>query len=80
MLNMLNLWNIIAGLKDIIENEHKLLALIKDELTALKSTYSDERKTIISDVEGDVRMEDLIPNDGCVVTITKTGFHQEDEC
>ena len=68
------LMNIIAGLKEIIENEHKLLALIKEELTALKSTYADERKTIISDVEGDVRMEDLIPNDGCVVTITKMGF------
>ncbi len=68
------LMNVIAGLKEIIENEHKLLALIKEELIALKSTYADERKTIISDVEGDVRMEDLIPNDGCVVTITKTGF------
>ncbi len=65
---------IIAGLKEIIENEHKLLALIKNELIALKSTYADERKTIISDAEGDVRMEDLIPNDGCVVTITKMGF------
>jgi len=68
------LMNVIAGLKEIIENEHKLLALIKEELLALKSSYADERKTIISDVEGDVRMEDLIPNDGCVVTITKTGF------
>ena len=68
------LMEVIAGLKDIIENEHKLLSLIKEELLALKSSYSDERKTIISEIEGDVRMEDLIPNDGCVVTITKTGF------
>ena len=72
MLNMPNM-NVMAKLKEIIENEHKLLALIKEELLALKSS-ADERKTIISDVEGDVRMEDLIPNDGCVVTITKTGF------
>ena len=68
------LMNVIAGLKDIIENEHKLLGLIKEELLALKESYADERRTIISDVEGDVRMEDLIPNDGCVITITKTGF------
>ena len=37
-------------------------------------TLGDQRKTIITDAEGDVRMEDLIPNDGCVVTITETGF------
>jgi DNA gyrase subunit A len=68
------LMNIIAGLKDIIENEHQLLGLIKEELLALKTSYADERKTVITEAEGDVRMEDLIPNDGCVITITKTGF------
>jgi len=70
----LELMKLIEGFKDVIENEHKLLGVIKEELQELKSSYSDERKTVISDVEGDVRMEDLIPNDGCVVTITKTGF------
>lgn len=68
------LMELINGLKEIIENEHKLLGLIKDELLALKDSYADERKTIITEAEGDVRMEDLIPNDGCVITITKTGF------
>jgi DNA gyrase subunit A len=68
------LMELISGLKEIIENEHKLLGLIKDELLALKDSYADERKTIITEAEGDVRMEDLIPNDGCVITITKTGF------
>ena len=68
------LMEIIAGLKDIINNEHKLLSLIKEELLNLKSTYADERRSIITEAEGDVRMEDLIPNDGCVITITKTGF------
>ncbi|HAE11064.1 MAG TPA: DNA gyrase subunit A, partial [Opitutae bacterium] len=70
----LELMKLIEGFKDVIENEHKLLGVIKEELQELKSSYADERKTVISDVEGDVRMEDLIPNDGCVVTITKTGF------
>ena len=68
------LMEIIAGLKDIIDNEHKLLSLIKEELLHLKTTYADERRSIITEAEGDVRMEDLIPNDGCVITITKTGF------
>ncbi len=70
----LELMEQIKGLKDIIENEHRLLTVIKDELVLLKKEYADERKTIITEAEGDVRMEDLIPNDGCVVTITDTGF------
>ena len=70
----LELMEQIKGFKDIIENEHRLLSVIKDELVLLKKEYADERKTIITEAEGDVRMEDLIPNDGCVVTITDTGF------
>ncbi|MEC8044242.1 MAG: DNA gyrase subunit A [Verrucomicrobiota bacterium] len=65
---------VIKGYKEIIENEHVLLNLIKEELSELKSIYADERRTIISEAEGEVRMEDLIPNDGCVVTITESGF------
>ena len=68
------LMGIIAGLKEIIENEHILLSVIKDELRVLRDVYADERKCTITEYEGDVRMEDLIPNDGCVITITKSGF------
>ena len=68
------LMHLISGLREIIENEHILLGLIKKEILELKDSYGDQRKTIITDAEGDVRMEDLIPNDGCVVTITETGF------
>ena len=65
---------LISELTEIIENERKLLDLIKTELLDVKETYGDERKTLITEAEGDVSMEDLIPNDGCVVTITKSGF------
>jgi len=65
---------LISELTEIIENERKLLDLIKTELLDVKETYGDERKTLITKAEGDVSMEDLIPNDGCVVTITKSGF------
>ena len=68
------LMSVIKGLKEIIDNEHILLNVIKDELLVLRETYADERKCLITDYEGDVRMEDLIPNDGCVITITKSGF------
>ena len=69
-----DLMAVISELTEIIENERKLLDLIKVELLELKDVYGDERKTIITEAEGDVSMEDLIPNDGCVVTITKSGF------
>ena len=65
---------VISELTEIIENERKLLDLIKTELLEVKETYGDDRKTLITEAEGDVSMEDLIPNDGCVVTITKSGF------
>lgn len=68
------LMSVISELTEIIENERKLLDLIKTELLEVKETYGDERKTLITEAEGDVSMEDLIPNDGCVVTITKSGF------
>jgi len=65
---------IIEDLKSIIYNENVLLKLIKDEINELKLNYADERCCEIADFDGDVRMEDLIPNDGCVITVTKTGF------
>ena len=68
------LMGLIAELTEIIENERRLLDLIKNELSEVRETYGDERKTLITEAEGDVSMEDLIPNDGCVVTITKSGF------
>ena len=40
----------------------------------LGHAYADDRRCEIAEFDGDVRMEDLIPNDGCVVTVTKTGF------
>ncbi|MDA8823248.1 DNA gyrase subunit A [Opitutales bacterium] len=68
------LMTLINGFREIINNEHVLLSVIKEEILALRSQYADERKCTITEYEGDVRMEDLIPNDGCVITITKSGF------
>ena len=68
------LMTIIEDLRNIINNENVLLDLIKSELNDLKNVYADDRRCEISEFDGDVRMEDLIPNDGCVITVTKTGF------
>jgi len=69
-----DLMDVIKGLRNIIDNESVLLDLIKNELNELKHAYADDRRCEIAEFDGDVRMEDLIPNDGCVVTVTKSGF------
>jgi DNA gyrase subunit A len=70
----LELQNLIAGLKEILENDWRLREVIKTELLALKEKYGDQRKTQIVGALGDFRMEDVIPNEGCVITISHLGF------
>jgi DNA gyrase subunit A len=70
----LELQNLIASLKEILENDWRLREVIKTELLALKEKYGDQRKTQIVGALGDFRMEDVIPNEGCVITISHLGF------
>ena len=65
---------LIEGFREIIGNESRLLEVIKAELLEMKEAYPSPRRCILTEAEGDIRMEDLIPNDGCVITITKNGF------
>jgi DNA gyrase subunit A len=68
------LMTLIAGLKEILENDWRLREVIKTELLAMKEKYGDQRKTEIIGAQGDFRMEDVIPNEGCVITISHLGF------
>ncbi|MCG8528468.1 MAG: DNA gyrase subunit A [Opitutales bacterium] len=68
------LQEIIGELKNILDNEHVLLALIKDELLEIKEKYPSERRTEITMAEGEFRMEDIIPNEGCIITVSHKGF------
>jgi DNA gyrase subunit A len=65
---------LIEGFREIIGNEGRLLEVIKEELLGMKDAYPSQRRCAITEAEGELRMEDLIPNDGCVITITKKGF------
>ncbi|MDP4177882.1 MAG: DNA gyrase subunit A [Bacillota bacterium] len=69
-----NLVKTIAHLKEILENEQLVLNIIKDELTEIKTKYSDERRTVIEKSEGDINIEDLIQEQEVVVTMTHTGY------
>ncbi len=64
----------IAYLESVLADEKLLLKIIRDELTAVKNKYSDPRRTQISDAEDDIDIEDLIPKEDVVITITNKGY------
>ena len=64
----------IADYKDILANGERLLGIIKSELNVIKRKFSDERRTEIAMVSGEVDIEDLIPYEDCVVTMTNLGY------
>jgi len=70
----LELMKLIEELRAILESEAKLLALIKKELGEMKEKYTSPRRTEIIAAAGEFRMEDVIPNEGCVITVSHLGF------
>jgi DNA gyrase subunit A len=68
------LMRLIEELRGILESEAKLLALIKSELVEMKAAYASPRRTEIIAAAGEFRMEDVIPNEGCVITVSHLGF------
>lgn len=65
---------LIAELESILKSEEKLNQIIKDELTDIQERFSSERKTEIEDSYDEIDVEDLIPNEPMVVTITHNGY------
>ncbi|MGI6492490.1 MAG: DNA gyrase subunit A [Pelotomaculum sp.] len=64
----------IAQLKAILADENKVLAIIRDELLAIKKKYADPRRTVISNDDSAFETEDLIPEEDVVITITNQGY------
>ena len=64
----------IADLKDILENKERRMQIIKDELLEVKEKYGDERRSEINFAGGDLSMEDMIPNEQVVITISSAGY------
>ena len=69
-----SLMNLIKELKDILDNEDKRMQIIKDELIEVKDKYGDERRSVIEYSANEMRIEDLIPNEEVVVTISHAGY------
>lgn len=68
------LLKLIAYLKEILQDEKKLMGVIRDEITEIKERFGDERRTKIVAAEGEIDVEDLIPVEDVVVTITHAGY------
>ncbi len=64
----------IAEYKEILSDKLKLLAIVKEEILDIKRRFGDERRTQIESVSGEVDIEDLIPKEECVLTITDRGY------
>ncbi|MGH7997060.1 MAG: DNA gyrase subunit A [Opitutaceae bacterium] len=69
-----DLMKIIEELRSILESEPKLMGLIQQELREMKAKYASPRRTEIVAAAGEFRMEDVIPNEGCVITVSHLGF------
>ena len=64
----------IADYREVLADDSRVKAILKDELLAMKEKYGDERRTAIEAVSGEVDIEDLIPEEQCVYTLTHAGY------
>ena len=64
----------VDELRGILADESKVKGILREELTAIKEKFSDERRTRIVEAEDDIDLEDLIERHTCVVTLTNAGY------
>ena len=64
----------IAEMNEILGSREKQLSIVKEETVAVRNKYSDARRTEICAVSGEVDIEDLIPQEDCVITLTQFGY------
>ena len=64
----------IAEYTDILGSEARVKQIVKEEATVLANKYGDDRRTEICNVSGEVDIEDLIPEEECVFTLTERGY------
>ena len=65
---------LIKDLKDILGNEPRRMSIISEELNEIKEKYGDERRSVIEYSGGDLSIEDMIPDEKVVITISHAGY------
>jgi len=68
------LQKIIKGYNDLLGSKEMRMNLIKEELSVIKEKYGDERRSVIEYAGGDFKVEDIIPNEKVVITISHAGY------
>lgn len=71
---LLSLVEKIKDYEDIISHKERVYEILKDEIIQIRNKYADERRTEIQSVSGEVDIEDLIPKEDCVLTMTQFGY------
>ncbi|HIV19605.1 MAG TPA: DNA gyrase subunit A [Candidatus Merdivicinus intestinigallinarum] len=64
----------ITEMQEILGDHNKVMEIVAKELLEIKEKFGDERRTDIQTVSGEVDIEDLIPREDCVVTLTEKGY------
>ena len=64
----------IADLLDILGSEERVMTIMKSELRAIRDKHAGPRLTELIPEEGEISIEDLIANEGCIITVTHKGF------
>ena len=64
----------VADLEDILQRPERLRSILKGEILEIRQKYADPRRTEIETVTGEVDIEDLIPVEDCVITLTHMGY------
>jgi DNA gyrase subunit A len=65
---------LITNLKDILDNEPRRMQIIKEEMVVIRDKYGDERRSVIEYSANEMRIEDLIPDNEVVITISHAGY------
>src|SRR5256886_335263 len=65
----------IKDLRDILTKEQRVFTIVKKELHEIRDKHGSDRRTQFASDEGEINMEDLIANEGCIISITHGGFH-----
>ncbi len=64
----------ISELEEILGDHQKVLEIVSEEITEIRDKYADERRTEICPISGEMDIEDLIPEEDCVITMTHFGY------
>ena len=68
------LLELIKDLKDILDNKERRMSIIKEELIEIKEKHGDERRSVIEFAGGELSIEDMIPDEKVVITISHAGY------